>query len=244
MRRAAAVTADLEIEAYKQVVPGRTRDSDVARYLKKRMLELGYGDAWAPDQNPNVNSGPDRGHSHATDKVIEPGDFIQTDFGIKVHGRWVTDIQRFAYVLAPGETAAPKTALEKWEKGKRGSRVALAAMKPGATGYDVDKAQRAWMKEAGSLPMPWGTGHPVGYWAHDLGPTLSGAQRDRPPNPRSLLKLAPGQVFAFDGFFCWELDPQAKTTKGISVEEMAVVTEKGAEYLNPPQEELILIPSR
>ena len=150
-----------------------------------------------------------------------------------VHGRWVTDIQRFAYVLAPGETEAPKSAIEKWEKGKKGSRIALAAMKPGATGYDVDKAQRAWMKEAGSLPMPWGTGHRVGYWAHDLGPTLSGAQSDRPPNPRSLRKLAPGQVFAFDGFFCWELDAKAKTTKGISVEEMAVVTEKGAEYLEP-----------
>ena len=244
MRRAAAVTADLEIEAYRQVVPGKTRDSDVARYLKKRMRDLGYEDAWAPNQNPSVNSGQDRGHSHATDRVIQPGDFIQTDFGIRVHGRWSTDIQRFAYVLAPGETAPPPSALEKWEKGKRGSRIALAAMKPGATGYDVDKAQRAWMKEAGSLPMHWGTGHPVGYWAHDLGPVLSGAQSDRPPNARVLLKLAPGQVFAFDGFFCWELDAAAKTTKAISVEEMAVVTEKGAEYLNPPQEELILIPSR
>jgi len=243
MRRAAAATANLQIEAYKQVVPGKTRDSDLARDLKKRMGEMGYEDGWAPDQNPNVNSGPDRGHSHATDKVIQPGDFIQTDFGVKVHGRWVTDIQRFAYVLAPGETAAPKSAREKWEKGKRGSRVALAAMKPGATGYDVDKAQRVWMKESGSLPMPWGTGHPVGYWAHDPGPALSGAQSDRPPSPRALRKLVPGQTFAFDGFFCWPLEGSGKTTKGISVEEMAVVTEKGAEYLNPPQEELILIPS-
>jgi Xaa-Pro aminopeptidase len=244
MRKAAAVTADLQVEAYGAVVPGKTRDSDVARYLKKRMTELGYEDGWAPDQNPNVNSGPDRGHSHATDKTIQPGDFIQTDFGVKVHGRWVTDIQRFAYVLAPGETAAPKSALEKWEKGKKGSRVALAAMKPGATGYDVDKAQRQWMKEAGSLPMPWGTGHPVGYWAHDPGPALSGAQTDAPPGARASRRLVPGQTFAFDGFFCWDLDAAAKTTKGISVEEMAVVTEKGADYLIPPQEELILIPSR
>jgi hypothetical protein len=34
-----------------------------------------------------------------------------------------------------------------------------------------------------------------------------------------------------------------KTTKTISVEEMAVVTERGAEYLIPPQEELVLIRS-
>jgi Xaa-Pro aminopeptidase len=205
------------------------------------MRELGVEDAWAPDQNPNVNSGPDRGHSHATDRVIQPGDFIQTDFGIKVHGVWCSDIQRFAYVLAPGETAPPPEALEKWEKSKRGSRVALAAMKPGVRGYDVDAAQRAWMKEAGSEYVMWGTGHPVGYWAHDMGPGLSGAQRPGPPSGSVLRLLEPGQVFAFDGFFSWPLAEGG--TKTLSVEEMAVVTKDGAEYLIPPQEDLILIPS-
>jgi hypothetical protein len=34
-----------------------------------------------------------------------------------------------------------------------------------------------------------------------------------------------------------------KATKTISVEEMAVVTERGAEYLIPPQEDLVLIRS-
>jgi Xaa-Pro dipeptidase len=243
MRRAAVLTAQLQEEAYRQVVPGKTRDSDVARFLKRRMAELGVQDGWAPDQNPNVNSGPDRGHSHATDRVIQPGDFIQTDFGIAVQGRWVTDIQRFAYVLAPGETKPPPEALAKWEKAKKGSRVALAALKPGARGWDVDKAQRDWMREAGSEPVMWGTGHPVGYWAHDVGPALSGAQKGLPAKGASTRLIRPGQVFAFDGFFAWKL-PTEGETKTISVEEMAVVTEKGAEYLIPPQEELILIPSK
>ncbi|MFY0567732.1 M24 family metallopeptidase [Archangium lansingense] len=242
MRRAAALTASLQEEAYRTVVPGKTRDSDVARFLKKRIAELGVEDGWQPDQNPNVNSGPDRGHSHATERVIQPGDFIQTDFGIKVEGMWSTDIQRFAYVLAPGQTQPPPEALEKWEKSKKGSRVALAAMKPGVRGYDVDKAQRDWMREAGSEPVMWGTGHPVGYWAHDVGPALSGAQKGKPPEGWALRPLRPGQVFGFDGFFAWKLETPGET-KTLSVEEMAVVTEKGAEYLIPPQEELILIPS-
>ncbi len=240
LRRAAALTAQLQHEAYATVVPGVTRDSDLARFLKRRMAELGVGDAWAPDQNPNVNSGPDRGHSHATDRVIQPGDVIQTDFGIRVHGRWVTDIQRFAYVLKPGESQAPPEMQERWRNGRQGSRVALAAMKPGVRGYDVDKAQRDWMKAAGSEPVPWGTGHPVGYWAHDAGPALSGAQTDKPPAGNALRVLRPGQLFAFDGFFAWKLETPGET-KTISVEEMAVVTESGAEYLVPPQEELILI---
>ena len=171
MRRAAALTERLELEAYATVVPGETTDADLARFLKRRMAELGVEDGWAPDQNPNVNSGPDRGHSHATDKVIRPGDVIQTDFGIRVHGIWVTDIQRFAYVLAPGESEAPPEALTRWQNATRGSRAAFAAMRPGATGWDVDRAQRQVLEETGSIPIIWSTGHPVGYWAHDLGPS-------------------------------------------------------------------------
>ena len=244
LRRAAALTAALELEAYETIVPGKTRDSDVARFLKRRMRELGVEDSWAPDQNPNVNSGPDRGHSHATERVIRAGDFIQTDFGIKVHGVWCTDVQRFAYVLAPGESAPPAEAMKKWENARKGSRIALGAMKPGVRGYDVDKAQRDWMKEAGSEWVMWGTGHPVGYWAHDVGPSLSGAQREGPPSGSTIRTIRPGQTFAFDGFFSWKLPAGAEAgNKTISVEEMAVVTAAGAEYLIPPQEDLVLIRS-
>jgi Xaa-Pro aminopeptidase len=208
------------------------------------MAELGVEDAWAPEQNPNVNSGIPRGHSGPSAKVIQPGDFIQTDFGIKVHGIWCTDYQRFAYVLAPGETEPPSEALQKWENAIRGNRLVLEAMKPGVRGYDVDKVQREWMQKTGSLPVKWGTGHPVGYWAHGTGPYLTGAQFDGPPSGDALRVLRPGQTFAYDGFFSWEIDHEGgKAEKMISVEEMAVVTDDGAEYLNPPQVELILIPS-
>ncbi|HSJ09045.1 MAG TPA: M24 family metallopeptidase [Longimicrobiales bacterium] len=236
LRRAAALTARLEEEAYATVVPGRTRDSDLAAFLKLRMRDLGVTDGWSPAQNPSVNSGPDRGHSHASDRVIEHGDIIQIDFGIRVHGVWVTDIQRFAYVLRPGERAAPADVQRKWQAARRGSRAAFAAMRPGVTGAAVDSAQRRVMQEEGSASVPWGTGHPVGYWAHDVGPGL---------NRRTQALLAEGQVFAFDGFFAWTLPGGDGTwgngSKTISVEEMVVITAGGAEFLTPPQEELILI---
>lgn len=241
MRRAAEITEALELEAYEQVVPGVTTDADVARFLKRRMAELGVADGWAPDQNPNVNSGPDRGHSHATEKVIEPGDVIQTDFGIRVHGIWVTDIQRFAYVLGPGETEPPPEMQARWEHAREGSRAAFEAMRPGATGWDVDVAQRAVLERHGSIPIIWSTGHPVGYWAHDVGPRLGGAANGAPPSGASASPLRVGHTFAFDGFFGWPRDDG--TTKTISVEEMVVVTESGADWLVPPQEEWILIPS-
>uniref|UniRef100_UPI004048AA20 M24 family metallopeptidase n=1 Tax=Algoriphagus sp. TaxID=1872435 RepID=UPI004048AA20 len=238
LKKAAQLASDFQEEAYAKIIPGKTTDAEVAKFLKAKMAEYGVTDAWHPDQNPNVNSGPDRGHSHATDKIIQPGDVIQTDFGVKLYGIWVSDIQRFAYVLKEGESSAPKEIQQYWENGKAGSRIALAAMKPGIKGEDVDRAQRDLMDANGSLYVPWSTGHPVGYVAHDVGPNLGGARLTQPrPAAQKLLKK--GMVFAFDGFHCWK---QADgTEKTISVEEMAVVNENGATYLISPQEDLILV---
>lgn len=242
MKKAAEITSQLQYEAYMTVIPGVTKDSDVAKYLKKRMAELGVTDGWAADQNPNVNSGPDRGHSNATDKIIQGGDVIQTDFGIRVYDVWSSDIQRFAYVLKPGENEAPADIKKYFENSIKGHRLVLKSMKPGVTGWSVDKVQRDWMKECGSLPVMWGTGHPVGYWAHDAGPALSGAARSDKPFGNSARVLREGQTFAYDGFFCWKIgDIETKT---ISVEEMAVITKDGAEYMCAPQEDLIIIPQK
>jgi len=240
LTKAAELTAQFQIEAYQQIIPGTSTDADIAKFLKQKMAEYGVKDGWAPDQNPNVNSGPDRGHSHATDKVIMPGDVIQIDFGIKLYDRWVSDIQRFAYVLKEGETKAPEDIQFYWDSGKAGSRAALAAMKPGVKGVDVDRAQRVLMNKAKSEYVMWSTGHPVGYVAHDVGPNLGGSQSSH-VRPASEKKLKEGMTFAFDGFHAWKRADG--TEKTISVEEMAVVTKDGARYLTKPQEELILIKS-
>lgn len=238
MTKAAELTAEWELEAYEIIEPGVTTDAEVAAFLKKKMKEYGVKDAWNPSQNPNVNSGADRGHSHATEKVIMPGDVIQTDFGIMLYDRWVSDIQRFAYVLKDGETEAPEDIQYYWESAREGNRAAFNAMKPGVKGVEVDAAQRELMEENESEYVMWSTGHPVGYVAHDTGPNLGGSQAPS-VRPAAQKVLKSGMVFAFDGFHSWPLTDS--TYKTISVEEMAVITENGAEFLIAPQEELILI---
>jgi Xaa-Pro aminopeptidase len=240
LRQAAELTSQWQYEVYDTIIPGETTDKDVAEFLEAKMAEAGVGNAWSPDQNPNVNSGPDRGHAHPTDKVIQPGDVIQIDFGIRVYDTWVSDIQRFAYVLHPGEEEPPDEIQRYWEVAREGNRKVLEAMRPGITGLEVDRIQRDWMSENGSMNVMWNTGHPVGYVAHDIGPSLGGAQEGRDPFPTAYSELRKGNVFAYDGFYKWEIDGGTKT---ISVEEMAVITEDGAEYLIEPQEELVLIGS-
>lgn len=240
MRQAAEITAQWEAEAYSRVVPNESTDRDIADFLKQKIAEAGVADAWSPDQNPLVNSGSDRGHAHSTDRVIRPGDVIQIDFGIRVYDTWVTDIQRFAYVLNPGESEPPEEIRRYWDVAREGSRRVFEAMEPGVTGIQLDRIQREWMRENGSMEVMWNTGHPVGYVAHDIGPSLGGAQEGRAPRVEAYRELRPGNVFAYDGFYMWEIDGGTKT---ISVEEMAVITENGAEYLTAPQDELILISS-
>lgn len=108
-------------------------------------------------------------------------------------------------------------------------------------GIDVDTVQRKVMEATGSIPLMWSTGHPVGYVAHDTGPNL-GASRAVSVRSASLLALAEGMTFAFDGFYSWSLENGQG--KSISVEELVHITEDGAEYLIPPQQELILIKSQ
>ncbi len=243
LRQAARITEQIELEAYATVVPGHTTDIELAERVRARVRELGLGFSWDEGQNPNVTSGLDRGHSPAANRVIQPGDIIMMDFGIRLWDHWVTDVQRFAYVLRPGEDAPPPDAQHQWEAARDANRAARAAMRPGVRGVDVDRAQMAVGRERGCLEPIWNTGHPVGYWAHDVGPMLAGSRVATPP-PAAERVIEPWMTFSFDGFCCVEReDAGTKGMKCISVEEMAVVTESGAEYLIAPQEDLVLIPS-
>ncbi len=255
MEKAAAITSRWEYEAYQMVKPGITTDKDIAGFLKQKMAEAGVTDGWAESQNPAVNSGPDRGHSHPTERVIQGGDVIQIDFGIRVFEQWVTDVQRFAYVLNTDEQAAPQFIQHAWESAIAGRNAAFNTMKPGVSGNEVHKAQLAVMQKNGSLPVMWSTGHPVGYVAHDVGPNLG-------VRPASDKLLDTHMTFAFDGFFSWPYNPDegdkatdvetdshsagneknnVQKTKTISVEDMVVITEQGARFLTAPQTSLVVV---
>jgi hypothetical protein len=61
---------------------------------------------------------------------VQLGDVIQLDFGIKVHGIWCTDVQRYAYVLKPGETKAPPDVQRYWENARAvTTRIRRSAMR-------------------------------------------------------------------------------------------------------------------
>ncbi len=241
MRKAAELTDLIEREAFRTVVPGETTNGDLHQTVRGRIEGLGLDHSW--QGNPGITTGLDRGRGSDLARLIRPGDLINIDAGVTVYDIWHTDIQRFAYVLRPGETRPPEQIEHAWETAKLSSRKMLEAMRPGVQGWEVDRVQIEWQRERGSLRHWASTGHPVGYWAHDVGPSIGGYDTGTPPSRNQLRELESGMMFGYDGNAVWPAeDDGVSGTKSITIEEMGLVREDGGEYMCEPQEDLVLIP--
>ena len=242
IRKAAELTDLIEREAFLTVVPGRTTNGDLHQTIRDRIEGLGLDHSWRG--NPGITTGLDRGRGSDLARLIRPGDLINIDAGVTVFDTWHTDIQRFAYILAPGEIVPPEEIEHSWETAKLSSRKMLEAMRPGVAGWEVDRVQIEWQRDRGSLRHWASTGHPVGYWAHDVGPSIGGYDTGTPPQGNQLRELEPGMMFGYDGNAVWPAeDDGVSGTKSITIEEMGLVTENGGEYMSEPQEDLVLIPT-
>ncbi len=237
IRKASLATQQILAEALTADVvrPGVTTENMLNDWMVRRAEELGCGVAFS-----SVVTGPTRGHSDPSDRVIEPGDVIRIDWGATWQG-YASDIQRTAYVLKPGETRAPEWLERIWRDTLAANRAATAACRPGARGVDVDTAGRKVIVEAGHDEYPHGSGHPIGLLVHDVGPKLSPDWRERYGDPVFFL-IEPDQVFAIEPMV-YTTPPELGYEINIALEENVVVGPEGAAYIGTPQTDLILIPS-
>ncbi len=215
------------------VTTGVTTEKDLSAWMEARAKELGFEVAFT-----SVVVGPQRGHSEPTDRVIERGDVIRVDWGAS-YGGYCADIQRTAYVLKEGESAAPDWLQRLWKATLAANRAAVAALRPGNTGNDVDKAARGSLVAAGYPEYPHGTGHAIGLKVHDVGPMLGPDWPER-YGDTVFFEIEPGQVFAVEPLIYTrplEIDYDFHT----GLEENLVVESEGARYIGTPQTELILI---
>jgi len=243
MREAVQKTEQILAEALTPAVvkPGTTTEKDLADFIRKRRREMGLKASWEEDQDPNVMAGLARGHSEATESIILPGSVIRIDFGVDDDG-YKTDIQRLAYVLRPGETEAPPEVQAAFATVRSANRAAAAALKPGVTGTSVDTAARRVVTDANYEEYPHATGHPIGFYTHDIGPLLAPAWPDR-YGKMGGYAIERDQTFAIEPALEVELPWMMGGRVGLGLEEDYVVTDKGSEPLGTLQEQLILIPS-
>jgi Xaa-Pro aminopeptidase len=180
-----------------------------------------------------VNAGPDSpvGHVGPTDIRIQPGQLLHFDFGVK-QNEYCSDIQRVVYFLAPGENTAPKPVQNGFDTIVQAIQKSVEAMTPGRLGVEIDAIARETVTAAGYPEYKYGTGHQLGRAAHDggglLGPLWEryGDNPNRPLEVSQVYTVEPGLPLPGYGY--------------IGIEEDVVVTERGTEFLGPPQTSLIL----
>jgi len=233
MREAVRKTEEIFGKVSLFIKPGMT-ESEIAAFMRVELERQGLKPAWAPAMCPSVFTGPDTAEAHygPTGRVVEQGHVLNMDFGVRTSG-YCSDMQRSFYILRDGETEAPEPVRKGFDTIVRALESARKTMKPGAQGIEVDTAARTVITGAGYEEFPHALGHQVGRFAHD-GTALLGPAWEK-YGSKPLRPLEENMVFA--------VEPRL-TVPGhgvATVEDMAIITCSGAEWLSNTQRELILI---
>jgi Xaa-Pro dipeptidase len=222
MRRAVAV-AQAALDATLPMLRAGVTEKAVAAELTLQLLRQG-SDPNLPF-SPIVAAGANGASPHAfpSDKVLAPGELVIVDWGACVDGYFSDLTRTFALGGAPLD---PRLA-EAYRAVRDANAAARAAVRPGATGADVDLAARAVIQAAGlGERFLHRTGHGLGLEVHEEPDMKAGATTPR---------LAVGMTFTIEpGVYLPGLG-------GVRIEDDMVVVPGGGESLSDWDRELMVL---
>ena len=206
---AAGAAADA---AYGEIVKRRfegRRETEVAADLAALLREFGHEQV----DFTVVGSGPNGANPHheAGDRVIQRGDAVVLDFGGLRFG-YGSDTTRTVCVGAPTDEVRAVH-----EVVRRAQQAGVAAVRPGVSCQDIDRAARAVITEAGyGEAFIHRTGHGIGVTTHEPPYMVEGEAQ----------LLVPGM--------CFSVEPGIYLAGrfGVRIEDIVTVTEDGVRRLN------------
>lgn len=232
VRAAIKQTLALFEEAGEYAKPGMT-ERQVAAFYHERLDSLDLEPAWGLAGCPIVNAGPNSspGHSAPGDLVIERGQLLHVDFGLKVEG-YCSDLQRMWYVARPGESRPPQKLQHAFDAVAKTIQECAKILRPGIAGWQVDQRARQVITGEGYPEYQHALGHQLGRSVHDGG-TLFGPRWERYGD-------TPFGVVQEDQIYTLELG--VSTEAGyVGLEEDVLVTSTGIDWLSPPQDKLYVL---
>jgi Xaa-Pro aminopeptidase len=226
------------------ITPGLTTHDQVAWWLEEKRQLHGLQRAWYPTVYVHL---PDGSEIAGTDRVIQPGDILQIDWGV-VRENYGTDMKRFAYVLGEGETEVPPGVLRAFAETHKVREIIRKNVRPGRTGREQLDELKELIRQAGyvyteeeqaseveGIEVNVGM-HAAGNIGHDLAAALFEIYPVRTEylvRPNNILSL---EYIVFT--------PASEWNGGkipVNVEENVVITHRGIEWLVPPQREVLVI---
>ena len=220
------------------ITPGVTTHNDVSWWLEEQRERMGLLRTWYPTVYTHL---PDGGEIGGTDRVIQRGDVLQIDWGLE-RNNFATDIKRFAYVLREGETEVPAGIQNAFDESVRVRRIIRNNVRSGLTGRQQIDALKQIIRDAGyvyteqerasdveGIEVNVGM-HAAGNIGHDMAASLFEIFPIR-----TEYMVRPNNIISLE-FIVFTPAPEWNGAKvPVNVEENAVITERGIEWLYPPQ---------
>ncbi|WP_020529449.1 M24 family metallopeptidase [Flexithrix dorotheae] len=227
----------------KVIQPGVTTTEDVVWWMREKIRELNLITWFHPTVDVQRADPESFDHLRTFSKrpdanVILPGDLLHVDFGIK-YLRLNTDTQQHAYVLKPGETEVPAYLKAAFEKGNQLQDIFTNNFKGGVSGNEVLKKSRQEAIANGIKPSIYT--HPLGFHGHAAGTTLGmwDAQEGVPVNGDYPLHYNTAYAIELNAsVFIKEWNKEIR----IMLEEDAIFTENGVQYIDGRQKSILTIP--
>ena len=228
------------------ITPGVTALEDVAWWMMDQLLDRGLGTSF---DFPSVYiTGPDGIEATSNERIIQRGDLLMIDWGVGFLN-FYTDMKRVAYVLEEGETEAPPGIRNAFQRGLEARDVIRRTIKAGRTAQENSDALKVALADAGFRPMEvfnqfydtpttdimFGN-HSVGNLGHGIGPSIAFF------NPlRLTFEVRPSNLLSIELFAFTAVPEWGGAKARIPLEDDAVVTERGVEWLYPANPRLRLI---
>ncbi|MDD2351563.1 MAG: Xaa-Pro peptidase family protein [Synergistaceae bacterium] len=183
MREASGMVDQVVYKLIDFIRPGMTE-----REIIKKIPEF-FEDAGCYEMSfdPIVASGPNGSMPHYSGdkRVIEKNDVIILDLGGR-HNGYCSDTTRTLFVGAPTDEQK-----KVYETVKSAQAAGEAAVRPGATGQDVDRAARKVIVDAGYGDFFFNrVGHGIGLAVHESPFIIEG--NDKPLEPGNVFSVEPG----------------------------------------------------
>jgi len=219
------------------ITPGETTLMDVYWWIEdeRKAQDLGFN---FPAGIQIQRRGLDEPLEEVDDPVIRPGDVLHIDYGIELMGL-VTDQQKMAYVLRPGETAPPEGIRRVFERSVRHGEILASTIEPGVLGHEIVERAQARAEEEGIDASTYP--HVQGNWVHGVGAWGSPINRER-------YGIHPEEPVRASEFWSVEYNVRAPVPEWdgqvvrMAREEDAWVDEEGRlRFFVGPQEELWLV---
>ncbi|MDN3653867.1 M24 family metallopeptidase [Thalassotalea ponticola] len=178
--------------------------------------------------------------SQQADLVIMPGDLLHVDFGLSYLGMH-SDIQQHAYVLTENEQTAPEFLQQALLRANRLQDVLVEQFALNRTGNDILARSRKQALSAGLQPKIYS--HPIGYHGHGAGMNIGRWDAQHGLEGIGEHRLVHNSAYAIELSNTSYAAPWQKPVV-IMLEENAIFTEQGVDYLAARQTQLILIKPR